>query len=63
MALRKPRNRLHSARELYLVGQCERQLIKYSLDMCVLLYISSDFMAHDGSRETLNYLIDYIIIT
>ena len=59
---------LHGFKEVYLIGQHERQLTMYSLDLCVS-YSTLDFVAiftaHNSSRKALNfylnYLIDYLI--
>ena len=62
-ALRKPGSSIsHVFKQLYFVGQRERQLIMHLLDICVsystYLAIST---AHNGPEFSLNYLIDYTI--
>ena len=47
--------RLHAFKQLYLVGQCERQLIMYSLGTHELYYISMTFIVNNGSREAPNF--------
>ena len=49
--------RLHLFEQLYIVGQHEKHLVMYSLDLCVSYFAYlAIFMTHEGSREALNFL-------
>ena len=61
--LRKPREHVELERTT-----CQRQLLKYSLDIiCKSIYISMDFQVSErlcqGPEFSRNYTIGYIIIT